>query len=274
MDDVPTAPYVAIRYREADDRIGSLPVVTRTAVVSAPGSPDVEIVESVSSPLSWMPLILAGCGLDSATPAWRCGVSPSRDRMGDIDGVRMADRIASVLGFSPRRPGEVPVGDATSIMERAAERVAMAEADVDRRDSELLDRLIADPAAHVPADDFERIARRPRVVGPRLANLEILLNAMRDAPAPRTATPTPCPPHAEDPRCRATRVARNAVQVDHLLRWRIDASLLATTDRRELEAIRNRMRSRDRNERMEARDRRMARISERNRRDAMRQRER
>lgn len=274
MNDVPTHPPIFIEVVEKREIIGSLPVVTRTANVDMEGTRRATITERFSRPLSWTPLILAGCGLNSGNPSWDCVVRPLRDTVGDPSGAGMVQRIASMLDLPGRRPGDVPDVDAESIVRSAASRVSADRERTESRYGALLERLLADPAADVSGQDYERLARLPSVVGPRLLDLEEQLGHARDRRMVFERIPTACGSTDQSPVCRSRRMMTNTDGVHALLQWRIDPSGLDEDDRRTLNSIRGRMADRiHRNER-EAYERRMDHISELRRQDAMAQRNR
>jgi hypothetical protein len=273
MDDVPTSPSVAIHLTERRRTVDRLPITTRTAILRMDGKTRSTIIEHVSRPLSWTPLVLAGCGLGSASPSWDCGIMPLRDTIGNPSGAGMVERIASVLRLPIRPHGAVPSADVGSIVREAASRVAADRERTDRRYADLLDRLIADPATVITTGDLDRMAVLPSVVGPRLLALENMIRPESRRTSVVGRVPTRCVPEDGHPICRERRMAASAVGIYGLLQWRIRPSALNDGDRSALHAIRRRMAERTRRDRREADERRMERISALRREDAIAQRD-
>jgi hypothetical protein len=269
MNDVPTYPPIFIEVVEKREIIASLPVVTRTAIVDMEGTRRATIIERFSRPLSWTPLILAGCGLNSGNPSWDCVVRPMRNTVGDPSGTGMVERIASMLDLPARQPGDVPDVDAESIIRSAASRVSAHRERTDSRYRSLLEGLLADPAADVTRQDFERLARLPGVVGPKLLDLEEQLGRMKDRRMVFERIPTACGSTDQSPVCRSRRMMANTDGLHALLQWRIDASTLDDDDRRTLNSIRGRIADRINQNERAAREGRMDHISELRRQDAM-----
>lgn len=253
LDDVPETPAITIRVAEGHGTVGSMPVTMRIAIVSNPGFTPIRIRSHTSRPLSWIPFLLAGCGLNSADPSWQCAIAPIRVNAGDPWSYGMIDRISLALRLEERIPGTVPDIDVRSIIHAAARRTTSARALRIAHDDELLDRLASDPALPLTVSDVERLARQPDVVGPRASELEQIVDNARLTVEPIMEIPVECAFDDQRSSCRYRRIASNASLLDGLLQWRIDPSALATDDRRMLLSIRRRMRSRDREEALKQR---------------------
>lgn len=219
----------------------------RTLRISSPDGHQAVIRTGVSHPLSWAPFFLAGCGLNSSNPSWDCFFRMARDTVGDAYGLDARERLAAILDLQARKPGEVPSIDVDAEIAAAARRLEVAHAKEDALATSLLEGVLKDASYIVPDGAIAALADNARVTGPRLLQMEEVMNQVRSG-IHGACTST-------DAACRSS--VRNAAAIRELLQWQISASRLDAAHRTELKAIRRRMRQANNKERRQAYEKRM-----------------
>lgn len=165
MPERPTLPLVTVARQEEQIRFRSLPVTRITTTVTTPDGRRYELLGGVAAPLSWLPMPVMGCALNSARPSWECGAQFSRNGFtpivaGKTRYSRDASTLARALGLRPVAIGERQGGDASLVETKMA---AVKEATL-RRQLAAVDRMIADPIAKVEDWDTGVIANRAEVL--------------------------------------------------------------------------------------------------------------
>jgi hypothetical protein len=165
MPERPSLPLVTVARHEEQIRFRSLPITRITTTVTTPDERRYKLRGGVAAPLSWLPMPVMGCALNSGGPSWECAIQFWRNGFtpivaGKTRYSRDAFTLARALGLRPVAIGERQGGDA-SVVE--AKMVAVEEATLVRQLA-AVDRMIADPIAKVEDWDTGVIANRAEVL--------------------------------------------------------------------------------------------------------------
>lgn len=126
MPEKPKLPQVVVRRKETRDYEGTLPVRRQTTTITMPDGHQFELFGGVAAPLSWIPMPIMGCVLDSGAPSWNCGVGFRRKGFTPIvSGNTRYNRdtivLAKALGLKPMAIDDRVGGDSKFVLERVAE---------------------------------------------------------------------------------------------------------------------------------------------------------
>lgn len=72
LPEMPTRPAVTIASQKLESDEQSLPMELRELTITMPDGQDYTLKTGRASPLSWFPLPVMGCGLNSSVPSWDC----------------------------------------------------------------------------------------------------------------------------------------------------------------------------------------------------------
>ena len=165
MPERPTLPLVRVARREDKILSVTLPITRVTRSVTTPDGKRFELLGGVAAPLSWIPMPVMGCMLDSGTPAWRCSAGFWRSGFTPIVSVttrygRDDAVLARALGLKRVAPADRVGGDTTIVRAKLAE----VEAATLARQMAAVDAMIADPTAKVEKWDTGVLANRPEAL--------------------------------------------------------------------------------------------------------------
>lgn len=186
-------------------------------VAPAPDRLEARISSGVARPLSWAPIFLAGCGLNSSNPSWDCGFTFIRDRIAfpDDGGHGAQDALAKALGLRwTGREGRIIPSDPSMDARISALNAERSEAAVVVAKGMMDGRIPARRSGDLEGllyDDAKLIALAPAIV--RFVDENV-------APEPGAWRRTPCAerPDVPDDICREavrrrTRDARDLLAV-------------------------------------------------------------
>lgn len=165
MPERPTLPLVQVARRETKTQVVTLPITRVTRTVTTPDGRQFELLGGVAGPLSWIPMPVMGCFLDSGTPAWRCDAGFWRDSGTPIlSGTTRYSRddvaLARALRLKRVAIADRVGGDETLVRAKLAE----VEAATLARQSAAVDAMIANPTAKVVDWDTGVLANRPEAL--------------------------------------------------------------------------------------------------------------
>jgi hypothetical protein len=168
MPERPTLPMVTVARREDRARYAQLPMTRVTTTVTTPDGRRFRLLGGVAAPLSWIPMPVIGCGLNSGAASWDCQVAFWRDGFtpivaGNTRYSRDSFTLARALGLNPVEIAARQGGDATLVRSKMAE---VEEATLARQLA-AIDRMIADPLAKVEDWQTGVVASRPEALAAR-----------------------------------------------------------------------------------------------------------
>lgn len=99
MPERPTLPRVVVERKETKGLEKTLPLEMVTTTIAMPDGRRFELSGGTAAPLSWIPMPIIGCALNSGNPSWECGAVFSRNRFTPI--VSDNRTLARVLGLRP-----------------------------------------------------------------------------------------------------------------------------------------------------------------------------
>jgi hypothetical protein len=122
----PKLPLVVVGRKETKDFERGLPVTRIVTTIVMPDGRRFELFGGVAAPLSWIPMPIMGCALNSAAPRWDCSAGFMRNRFTPIvSGNARYGRdlivLAKALGLRPVAIGDRVGGDSKVVLARIAE---------------------------------------------------------------------------------------------------------------------------------------------------------
>jgi hypothetical protein len=126
MPEKPKLPLVVVGRTETKDFEKSLPVTRITTTITMPDGRRFELLGGVAAPLSWIPMPIMGCALNSGAPSWDCGAGFMRNGSTPIvSGHTRYGRdsivLAKALGLKPMAIVDRVGGDSQFVLARIAE---------------------------------------------------------------------------------------------------------------------------------------------------------
>lgn len=158
----PARPAVAISTSRSQRKQWLLPAKIDTLTITSPDGATVELKSGYASPLTWLPLPVMGCALNSGAPSWDCSAVFFRGRQKGLGGKGAygqanTEIIARALGLRKISTSE--------LVAKAIERMpdALAANITKRRDISFanLQRIIADPTEKLTVHDIKGMRERP-----------------------------------------------------------------------------------------------------------------
>jgi hypothetical protein len=154
MPERPALPPVTIALQTDKVREWTLPVTRVTRTVTMPDGQPYQLLGGVAAPLSWIPMPIIGCFLNSGAPSWDCDAGFQRDSgtpivSGDTRSSRDSVVLARALGLQKVEIAARQGADPSVVRARMAE----VEAATLARQLAAIDRMVADPTAKV--DDWQ-----------------------------------------------------------------------------------------------------------------------
>ena len=150
MPERPAFPQVTVVRREDKVSYASLPITRVTTTITMPGGQSFQLLGGVAAPLSWIPMPVIGCGLNSGAAKWECDAGFWRNGFtpivaGDTRYSRDSFALARALGLKRVEIAERSGGDPTLVRAKIAqvEKASLA------RQLAAIDRMIVDPIAKV-----------------------------------------------------------------------------------------------------------------------------
>jgi hypothetical protein len=158
-------------------RRGTLPIAYASVDLLSPGETGPQrLVTGTAAPLHWLPMLAAGCALDSGTPAWRCFAGFLRRRpvplmpgTGAYGSVHFS--VGEVLGLARLAPEDHQPGDPAPVR-RQVEKIEAAAVAVEL---DHLGMMIEDPLVKPWRHSFDLLRRRPQLIAP---HAEAMVRAM------------------------------------------------------------------------------------------------
>ena len=173
--DVPQAPdqpQVLIARGAKETSVDGLPVTFLTTTIASTDGATHVLGGGIASPLSWLPMPVIGCGLDSGAARWKCTMQFWRNSFQPLESVGRRYGagdvvLAEALGLRPVLPADrtaAPPDEIEALIADAARR---------KLDAELakLDAVVADPEADIGSVPFDALLYRPDIVTPRLSSI-------------------------------------------------------------------------------------------------------
>lgn len=168
MPEKPELPMVVVGREETKDFEKSLPINRITTTIAMPDGRRFELFGGVASPLSWIPMPVMGCALNSGAPSWDCNAGFWRSGFtpivsGNTRYSRDSTVLAKALGLKPVAIDDRVGGDSTLVLAKIA---AMEEATLARQLARV-DAMIADPTAKVIEWQVGVLANHPEELASR-----------------------------------------------------------------------------------------------------------
>lgn len=168
MPERPTRPKVIVAAHEERFLNGTLPVTRVTTIVTTSDGRHYSLLGGVAAPLSWIPMPVMGCGLNSGAPSWDCSAAFWRNGFtpivaGKTRYSRDALVLARALGLRRIEIADRKGGDPTFVLAKMAE---VEEATLARQLA-AVDEMIADPTAKVKDWQTSVLANRPEILAAR-----------------------------------------------------------------------------------------------------------
>lgn len=171
MPERPELPVVSVTHKEEQSRYGSLPITKVTTTVATPDGQSFTLLGGVAAPLSWIPMPVMGCALNSGGPSWNCGAEFWRNGFTPIvSGKTRFSRdslvLAKALGLKAVSIEQRKGGDVSLVLAK----MAKVEAETLARQLAAIDRMIADPLGKadwdtgVLANNPEQLANRAEAI--------------------------------------------------------------------------------------------------------------
>ncbi|MCV9965124.1 hypothetical protein OIU34_24915 [Pararhizobium sp. BT-229] len=126
MPERPDLPMVVVGREETKDFEKSLPIKRITTTIAMPDGRRFELFGGVASPLSWIPMPIMGCALNSGPPSWDCTAGFWRNGFtpivsGNTRYSRDSTVLAKALGLKPMAIDDRVGGDSTVVLAKIAE---------------------------------------------------------------------------------------------------------------------------------------------------------
>ncbi len=168
MPEKPELPMVVVGREETKDFEKNLPIKRITTTIAMPDGRRFELFGGVASPLSWIPMPVMGCALNSGAPSWNCNAGFWRSGFtpivsGNTRYSRDSTVLAKALGLKPVAIDDRVGGDSTLVLAKIA---AMEEATLARQLASV-DARIADPTAKVTEWQVGVLANHPEELASR-----------------------------------------------------------------------------------------------------------
>jgi len=181
MPEKPGSPQLRVTRKEEAGYRGLLPVRLVTTTVTAQDGKRYELLGGTASPLSWIPMPVMGCGLNSGNASWDCEAEFLRDRFAPIvSGKTRYNRdtlvLARVLGLKPVAIKDRKGGDPALVLAKIAE----VEDATLKRQLANIDAMIADPVAKVKDWQIGAVLTHPEALG---ARADAIMNGVERAAA-------------------------------------------------------------------------------------------
>ena len=146
MPERPVLPAVTVARKEERVHEGTLPVTRVTTIVTMPDGKIFTLLGGVAAPLSWLPMPVIGCGLNSGAPSWDCSAAFWRNGFtpivpGNTRYSRDSVVLAEALGLKRIAIFDRRGGDETLVRVKIAE----VEKATLTRQLAAIDRMVADP---------------------------------------------------------------------------------------------------------------------------------
>lgn len=165
MPEEPTLPMVTVSLHRERIRYGTLPVSRTVTTIATPDGKRFQLLGGVAEPLSWFPMPMMGCWLNSGGPKWQCDAGFKRSGYtpivsGDTRFSRDSVVLARALGLK-----RVPIaarkgGDPALVRAKIAELEQAALA----QQLAAIDGMIADPTARVKEWQTSVVANNPEIL--------------------------------------------------------------------------------------------------------------
>lgn len=158
MAEKPQLPQVRVAWRgeERGRTEALLPVRRSTTTVTMPNGQHYRLLGGRASPLSWIPMPVMGCSLDSGGPEWECNAGFMRNSSaiasGQIDGGGHASVLAHALGIQEIPAAERRESVPEAMLTMIVEEIEKGEREIQAKQSAELDAMIADPEKNVAWD--------------------------------------------------------------------------------------------------------------------------
>ncbi|MGO8503904.1 hypothetical protein AB9F35_20695 [Rhizobium leguminosarum] len=161
MPEKPELPIVTVSQEETKDFEKSLPVRLITTTITMPDGRRFQLLGGTAAPLSWIPMPIIGCFLNSGAPSWDCSAGFSRNGFTPIISSNTpykgdSTALARALGLKPVAIEDRVGSDSAVILAKIA---ATEEATLARQIANV-DAMIADPAAKVTEWQVDVLANR------------------------------------------------------------------------------------------------------------------
>lgn len=126
MPERPTLPIVLVAGRGKETFVRGMPVTLGNRTITMPDGQIFQLLGGMASPLTWIPMPIMGCGLDSLWASWDCSVRFQRNRFVPIvSGSGRFGRdsvvLAKALGLKPVTIDDRVGADRQVVFERIAE---------------------------------------------------------------------------------------------------------------------------------------------------------
>ncbi len=138
MPERPELPMVRVSRQEEKYHQGSMPVRRYTTTVTSPDGRHFQLLAGSVYPLTWWPMPVMGCMLNSASPSWDCAAGFRRVRITLVPG----SVLTRALGLEKVDPSNRRGADPAPVLAKAA---AMEDAVLERQLANI-DAIIEDPA--------------------------------------------------------------------------------------------------------------------------------
>ena len=172
MPERPELPIVQIAKQEKKIFEGSLPVTRITTTVTTPDGQRFQLLGGFAAPLSWLPMPVMGCGLNSGAPSWDCGAQFWRKGFtpivsGNTKYSRDSVVLANALGLKNVSKTDRIGGDPNFV--RA--KMEAVESSTLERQLFNMDAMIEDPFAKVNDWQVGVVASRPEVLSSKAEDI-------------------------------------------------------------------------------------------------------
>lgn len=146
MPERPVLPAATVARKEERVHEGTLPVTRVTTTVMMPDGNIFTLLGGVAAPLSWLPMPVIGCGLNSGAPSWDCSAAFWRSGFtpivpGNTRYSRDSVVLAEALGLKRVAIADRRGGDETLVRAKIAE----VERTTLTRQLAEIDRMVANP---------------------------------------------------------------------------------------------------------------------------------
>jgi len=165
MPEKPELPIVQVgsqQHKIVDD---GLPVTRVIMTVTTPNGQHFQLLGGVAAPLSWLPMPVMGCALNSGAPSWDCSVGFWRNGFTPIvSGNTRYSRdtlvLANALGLKPVSIADRVGGDPTFVRTK----LEAVEKSTLKLQLNSIDAMITDPIAKVDDWKVGVVANRPEIL--------------------------------------------------------------------------------------------------------------
>lgn len=182
----PVLPVVSVRARKESNRGQSMPAELMRIEIARDGADPVRLTTGSAAPLSWWPIPVIGCWLNSGAPSWQCSAGFQRERLRGLGGEggyggAAVEAIATALNLTPRPDDEAGIPDDGTALARLRQTVSQ---NVDNATA-MLDRMISDPMIRATVHDVPGLRERPDILAPRADGMVRAVSKALDG-GPRT----------------------------------------------------------------------------------------